>query len=89
MVGSLLAVEEHTSLASKDSCRVMVSQKFTLLEQGVQLSQPQLQAESGSEEQSQPVGVFGGRRYGFAGRCGRCPLRERRTVCWDKVPCPR
>jgi hypothetical protein len=53
-----LAVEEHTSLASKDSCRVMVSQKFTLLEQGVQLSQPQLQAESGSEEQSQPAGVL-------------------------------
>jgi len=53
-----LAVEEHTSLASKDSCRVMVSQKFTLLEQGVQLSQPQLQAESGSEEQSQPEGVL-------------------------------
>ena len=46
------------SLASKDSCRVMVSQKFTLLEQGVQLSQPQLQAESGSEEQSQPAGVL-------------------------------
>ena len=53
-----MAVEEHTSLASKDSCRVMVSQKFTLLEQGVQLSQPQLQAESGSEEQSQPAGVL-------------------------------
>ena len=51
-------MEEHTSLASKDSCRVMVSQKFTLLEQGVQLSQPQLQAESGSEEQSQPAGVL-------------------------------
>lgn len=49
-------MEEHTSLASKDSCRVMVSQKFTL--QGVQLSQPQLQAESGSEEQSQPAGVL-------------------------------
>ena len=46
-------MEEHTSLASKDSCRVMVSQKFTLLEQGVQL-----QAESGSEEQSQPAGVL-------------------------------
>ena len=51
-------MEEHTSLASKDSCRVMVSQKFTILEQGVQLSQPQLQAESGSEEQSQPAGVL-------------------------------
>ena len=51
-------MEEHTSLASKDSCRVMVSQKFTLLEQGVQLSQPQLQAESGSEEQSRPAGVL-------------------------------
>ena len=51
-------MEEHTSLASKDSCRVMVSQKFTLLEQGVQLSQPQLQAESGSEEQPQPAGVL-------------------------------
>ena len=53
-----MAVEEHTSLASKDSCRVMVSQKFTLLEQEVQLSLPQPQAEPDSAEQSQPAGVL-------------------------------